>query len=266
MIYTHNLSPVALDLGFIQVHWYGVMYMLAFFTAIGLAHLRRHRLNFTSAALWDCLFWLMLAIILGGRLGYMLFYNFGALVQNPLSLFFIWQGGMSFHGAVISVGVTFILFARSRGINPWDFSDFIMSVSTVGLAFGRLGNFINGELWGKETGGNWGVIFPHAPTQLPRHPSQLYELLLEGILLALILWVFTLKPKPRMMATGLFLFGYGLMRFLVEFVRIPDAHIGYLAFDWLTVGQLLSLPMIIGGMIIFVYGWRKSVIPNYGSA
>lgn len=262
MIYTHNLSPVALDLGVVQIYWYGLMYLFGCCVALLLGQLRRHRLGLESQDLWDCLFWMIVGVLVGGRLGYMLFYQFGSLVTNPLSIFYIWQGGMSFHGAAIGICLGLIFFARSRRINPFDLSDFVLCTIPPGLGFGRLGNFINGELWGKPTDGSWGVIFPQSDSFLPRHPSQLYQMLLEGLVLFAIMWVFTLKPRPRMTATGLFLLCYGLMRWLVEFVRLPDPHLGYLAFGWLTMGQLLSLPMILIGLGFLIYGWQRNILPQ----
>ncbi len=260
MVYLHSISPVALDLGFFKIHWYGVMYLISFLIGYFLVLSRRERLGWKPEDVSDFLFWSVIAILIGGRVGYMVFYQPIELVTNPLSLFKIWQGGMSFHGGVLGMAVAFIFYARRKSLNPFDLSDFILPVVGQGLAFGRLGNFINGELWGKPTQGDWGVVFPQSDSLLPRHPTQLYEMLLEGIVLFIILWLWTVKPRPRMTVTGLFLLLYGVFRSLVEFWRLPDEHIGYVAFGWVTQGQLLTLPMIIAGFILIYYGYRKNVI------
>ena len=264
MVYLHNLSPVALDLGFFKIHWYGIMYLISFFIGYHLAVYRRKRLGWTREDAMDFLFWAVLGVLIGGRLGYMVFYQPANLVANPLSLLKVWQGGMSFHGGVLGMITVFLIYAKRKKLNPFDLSDFILPIYPVGLALGRFGNFINGELWGKPTRGDWGVIFPHSDSLLPRHPTQLYEAFLEGAVLFLILWLFTLKPKPRMTASGYFLLGYGVFRTLVEFWRLPDAHIGYIAFGWLTQGQLLTFPMILGGLVLLYYGYKKNIIPHYG--
>ena len=265
MIRIHDLSPVAVDLGFFSIHWYGIMYLLGFLIALGLGYYRRDRLGWTSDDLSDCLFYCVLGVIIGGRLGYMLFYNTSSLLASPWKVFFIWEGGMSFHGAVIGVIGTFLLLARKKKVNPFDLSDFILPLISIGLGLGRVGNYINGELWGKPTNSDWGIIFPDSGNLLPRHPSQLYEVFLEGVVLFAILWIFTLKPRPRMSTSGLFLLGYGSARFAVEFLRVPDAHLGYLAFGWLTMGQLLTLPMIIAGIFMLYYGYRRNIIAHYAS-
>lgn len=265
MTILHNLSPVALDFGFFKIHWYGLMYLLGFAIALGLGYYRRQRLAWEYNDLSDCLFYCALGVILGGRLGYVLFYNTSSLFINPLSIFYIWQGGMSFHGAVIGVIISFLLLARNKGLNSFDLSDFILPLISIGLGLGRLGNYINGELWGKPTNADWGVIFPASGDLLPRHPSQLYELFLEGIILFIVLWFFTLKARPRMTASGLFLLGYGIVRFSVEFVREPDRHLGYIAMDWVTMGQILSFPMIVVGIIMLYYGYKNNIIAKYGT-
>jgi len=263
MVYLHSISPVALDLGFFKIHWYGVMYLISFFIGYFLVLSRRQRLGLESEDVSDFLFWAVLATLIGGRVGYMVFYQPAQLFTDPLSLFKIWQGGMSFHGGFLGMIVAFIFFAKRKQLNPFDMSDFISPVVGQGLAFGRLGNFINGELWGKPTRGDWGVVFPQSDSLLPRHPTQLYEMLSEGILLFVILWVWTIKPRPRMTVSGLFLILYGVFRSLVEFWRLPDEHIGYIAFGWVTQGQLLTLPMIIAGIILLYYGYRKNVYSRY---
>ncbi len=262
MLYLHSLSPIFIDIGFLTIHWYGIMYLLGFLAAYYLSYYRRHRLQWTKDDLSDALFYCVLGVIGGGRIGYMLFYDFASLVDNPLSLLYIWKGGMSFHGGVIGVVLACWILARRKGINPFDLGDFVLPAMPIGIGLGRLGNFINGELWGKPTNADWGVIFPAIDLQA-RHPSQLYEMLLEGLVLFIILWWFSAKPKPRMTMIGLFLLGYGLARFTVEFVRVPDSHLGYLLFDWMTMGQILTLPMMLIGSFMLIYGYKKNIIPNY---
>lgn len=264
MIYLHNFSPIAVDLGFFKIHWYGIMYLCGFILAYFLALYRRRRLGWTADDISDFTFWCVLGVLIGGRIGYMLFYQAAQLVINPLSLFKVWEGGMSFHGAVIGMILVFLIYARRKKLHPVDLSDYTLVVAGPGIALGRIGNFINGELWGKYTQSSWGVIFPQSNSLLPRHPTQLYEAALEGLVLFLILWFATLKPQPRMVATGLFLFCYGVFRTLVEFWRVPDAQIGYLAYGWLTQGQLLTFPMIVAGVGFICYGYMKNIIPRYG--
>ena len=249
-------------MGFIQIHWYGLMYFIGFIAAYFFCRARRDRLGWSKKDLDDALFYCVIGVLAGGRLGYMLFYNTPAFISNPLSLFAIWQGGMSFHGAVLGEIAAFLLLARKKKTHPCDVSDFILVPIPIGLALGRLGNYINGELFGKPTGGDWGVIFPQHDL-LPRHPTQLYEMMLEGVLLFVLLWLFTRNPRraPRMTTSGLFLLGYGLSRFVIEFVRLPDDHLGYLLFGWVTMGQILTLPMIIGGIGMLYFGYRFMQFP-----
>jgi phosphatidylglycerol:prolipoprotein diacylglycerol transferase len=222
-----------------------------------------------ETAYGDLLFYGMLGVVLGGRLGYILFYDLPTYIRNPLEIFKVWEGGMSFHGGLVGVFVAAALWSRRRGLRFFDTMDFIAPLVPPGLAFGRFGNYINGELWGKPTGGDWGVVFPHAlPAQLAnldpaalraqfesgalnafaRHPSQLYECALEGVVMFIVLWTFSSKPRPRYAVGGLFAVMYGVFRFAVEFVRIPDAQLGYLAFGWLTMGQVLEIPVILVGL------------------
>ena len=264
MIYLHSLSPVAVNLGFFKIHWYGIMYLCGFAIAYFLAVRRREYLGWKADDISDFMFWCVLGIVAGGRTGYMLFYQPLQLWADPLSLFKVWQGGMSFHGAVIGMILVFVLYGWRRNYNPFDLSDFTLVVVCPGIALGRLGNFINGELWGKPTNGDWGVIFPASDSLLPRHPTQIYEAVLEGLLLFIILWLAIQKPQPRMVVTGLFLLCYGIFRILVEFWRIPDAHIGYLAYGWLTQGQLLTFPMVVVGIGFIYYGYVKNIFPGYG--
>tara|TARA_B100000767_G_scaffold248514_1_gene249481 strand:+ start:888 stop:1661 length:774 start_codon:yes stop_codon:yes gene_type:complete len=254
MIYP-TIDPVALSLGPIQIHWYGLMYLLGFSGAWWLGRLRAERFGWTAVEVEDLLFYGAIGVIVGGRVGYSLFYDFPALIDNPLNLFKVWQGGMSFHGGLLGVVVAFGFFARATGKSYFSISDFIVPMVPVGLFFGRIGNFINGELWGKASDVPWAMVFPNGGP-LARHPSQLYEALLEGVLLFIILWIYSAKPKLPGAVSGLFLLGYGFFRFMVEFVRVPDQQYGYLFSDWITMGQVLSLPMILVGLFITVRAFQ----------
>lgn len=253
LMYPH-LNPIAFSLGPLKVHWYGLMYAVGFLSAWILATLRSKRVNsgWTAEQVSDLIFYGAMGVILGGRIGYMLFYDLSRLLADPLSLFKLWQGGMSFHGGLLGVLLAFGLFARKTQKTFFEVADFTAPLVPVGLAAGRLGNFINGELWGRVTDVSWGMIFPNAGL-LPRHPSQLYEFFLEGVILFTVLWIFSNKPKPRMATSGLFLLLYGVFRMILEFFRQPDAPLGFIAFDWLTMGQLLSIPMVIFGVYLI---WR----------
>lgn len=257
-----QIDPIALQIGPIAIHWYGLMYLLGFAAAWFLLRRRAQRVGFvwTHNDIDDVLFYGALGVVLGGRVGYMLFYNFDRLLADPLSLFRVWEGGMSFHGGLLGVLLAFTWFARKTKRSFFDVADWIAPVVPVGLAAGRIGNFINGELWGRVTDGPWGVVFPQDPEALLRHPSQLYQAVLEGLGLFLLLWWFSAKPRPAMSVSGLFLLGYGCARILVEFVRVPDAHIGYVAFGWLTQGQILSLPMIVLGVVLMALAYKPSLI------
>ena len=199
----------------------------------------------------------VLGVILGGRIGYMLFYGLDQLLDQPLSLFFVWEGGMSFHGGFLGVVVAMLLSSRKMGKNPVDLLEFIAPVVPIGLGLGRLGNFINQELWGRATDLPWGVVFPSDPLALSRHPSQLYEAVLEGAVLFVLLYAFSAKPRPRYAVGGLFLLGYGCFRFLVEFMREPDAHIGFDLFGWMTRGQMLCVPMILAGLLCLYLAYGR---------
>jgi phosphatidylglycerol:prolipoprotein diacylglycerol transferase len=255
MIYP-TIDPVALSLGPIQIHWYGLMYLLGFSGAWWLGRLRAERFGWTAVEVEDLLFYGAIGVIVGGRLGYSLFYDLPALIDNPLNLFKVWQGGMSFHGGLLGVAVAFGFFARATGKSYFSISDFIVPMVPVGLFFGRIGNFINGELWGKVSDVPWAMIFPNGGP-LARHPSQLYEAMLEGVLLFVILWIYSAKPKSPGAVSGLFLLGYGFFRFIVEFVRVPDQQYGYLLLEWITMGQILSLPMIVMGLFIILRAFQS---------
>ena len=285
MTILHDIDPIALHLGPVQVHWYGVMYMLGFIAAwlLGRRRIRAGRLpGVNEQGFGDLLFYGMLGVVLGGRLGYILFYAFGDFLQNPLMVFRIWEGGMSFHGGLLGVMAGVWLWCRRQNLHFMDAMDFVAPLVPLGLGFGRLGNYIGGELWGKFTGGSWGVVFPRGLAGTPyehatmaqlrelhaqgaldafaRHPSQLYQAVLEGIVMASILWWFSRRPRPRYAVGGLFALLYGLFRFLVEFVREPDAQLGYLAFGWLTMGQVLSLPLIALGLFWLAWSRRQPTL------
>jgi phosphatidylglycerol:prolipoprotein diacylglycerol transferase len=255
MIYP-NFNPIALDLGFIQIYWYGLMYLMAFLAAYLLANYRAKQLSdWNSQQIEDMIFYGALGVVLGGRLGYMLFYNMPAFLSDPLSIFAIQGGGMSFHGGFLGVLMAMALFNRKYDKTFFTTMDFVAPLVPLGLGFGRMGNFINGELWGKVTSSPMGMYIQEQGVS--RYPSQLYEAFLEGLALFIILWVFTARPRPLMSVSALFLIFYGLFRFIIEFVRVPDVQLGYLAFDWLTMGQLLSLPMIILGVYLLYKANRQ---------
>ncbi|HEY0661092.1 MAG TPA: prolipoprotein diacylglyceryl transferase [Lysobacter sp.] len=270
MILLHQIDPIALRLGPLQVHWYGIMYLLGFAVCwwLGRRRIRAGRLpGVNEQAFGDLLFYGMLGVVLGGRLGYVFFYAFGELLKDPLMLFRIWEGGMSFHGGLLGVVAASWWWSRRQKLHLFDTIDFVAPLVPPGLGFGRIGNYIGGELFGKPTEAGWGVVFPQAPEfnrwtmeqiqaqfasgaldQYARHPSQLYQSVLEGLVMFCVLWWFSRKPRPRYAVAGMFALLYGCFRFMVEFVRVPDTQIGYLAFDWLTMGQVLSLPLVALGL------------------
>ncbi len=254
-----NIDPVALDLGVIKVHWYGLMYLLGFAGVYFLGQYRAKRpySAIKPEAIEDLVYFGALGVIIGGRVGYILFYNFGLFLDDPLVLFKIWQGGMSFHGGMLGVFVAMWFFAKKQHCTMLQLTDLLAPLAPIGLGLGRIGNFINGELWGRVTDVPWGMVFPNGG-HLPRHPSQLYEAFLEGLVLFVILWIYTNKQRPTMAATGLVLLLYGFFRFFVEFFRLPDAQLGYLALDWVTMGQILSTPMIIVGAGLFYWARKTS--------
>jgi phosphatidylglycerol:prolipoprotein diacylglycerol transferase len=276
MPYIHDIDPIAVHLPFWPhgIHWYGITYLLAFGLAWWVGQ-RRVRRNFfpgvSENAYGDLMFYGMLGVVLGGRLGYVLFYAFGDLLRDPLLLLRIKDGGMSFHGGLLGVMIALAWWSRAQRRHLFDTLDFVAPLIPIGLGLGRIGNFIGGELWGKTTDLPWAVVFPAALPPalqglsgdalhnaaasgllegLARHPSQLYQAALEGLALGLILLLWSRRPRRRYAVSGLFALCYGVFRFAVEFVREPDAHIGYLAFDWLTMGQVLSLPLIAVGLFL----------------
>lgn len=251
-----QIDPIALQIGPLAIHWYGLMYLAGFGLAwlLGRWRIQHHPCGVDQRDLEDIIFYCVLGVILGGRLGYVLFYKFADYLAHPLSIFRVWEGGMSFHGGLLGVIVALWWYARRRQRRLLELGDFIAPLIPLGLAAGRLGNFINGELWGRPTEMPWGVIFPQAQDGLARHPSQLYELGLEGLALFVLIWWFARKPRPAGQVSAVFLMGYGAARFLVEFTREPDAFLGLFA-GGLSMGQLLSLPMIIIGLLLY---WRAA--------
>jgi phosphatidylglycerol:prolipoprotein diacylglycerol transferase len=254
-----DISPVAVSFGPVAIHWYGLMYLLGFAAVWVLGGLRARKPDsgWNPEEIPDLLFYGALGVILGGRIGYVLFYNFGLFLSDPLMLFRIWQGGMSFHGGMLGVFLAMWFFGRKTGRTFFQVTDFMAPFVPIGLGAGRIGNFINGELWGRPTELPWGMVFPFVDSQ-PRHPSMLYEAFLEGLVLFSILWIYSAKPRPLRAVSGMFMLFYGLFRFSVEFVRQPDEQLGYLAFDWLTMGQLLSAPMFLFGVYLLVTAKRGS--------
>ena len=289
MPYLHQLDPIAFSLGPLKVHWYGIAYAVAFVLAWWLARLRIRagRLpGVNQEGLSDLMFYGMLGVVLGGRLGYILFYDLPAYIAEPLNVFKVWQGGMSFHGGLLGVLVAAAWWTRKHRLHFFDTVDFLAPLVPPGLLTGRLANFVNGELWGKYTGTKWGVIFPTtdpavadlkltaaqlqaqyaagALDRFARHPSQLYEALLEGLVLFAVLWWFSRKPRPRYAVSGLFALLYGVFRFVVEFVRVPDQQLDYLALGWVTMGQLLSLPLVLLGLFLLWLSRRAPTLQPAG--
>lgn len=253
------IDPVALHLGPLQVHWYGLMYLTGFAAAwwLGVRRARRPGAILTPQQVSDLIFYGALGVVLGGRIGYILFYDLAAYLAEPLNILKLWQGGMSFHGGLIGVLLAMALYARKLHMHFFEMTDFLAPLVPIGLGAGRIGNFINGELWGKVSDVPWAMIFPGGGP-VARHPSQLYQAALEGALLFIILWMYSAKPRPRMAVSGMFLLFYGLFRFMVEFARVPDAQLGYLALGWVTMGQVLSLPMFLAGAGLLLLAYRKT--------
>lgn len=269
MISYPHIDPVILKIGPLSIHWYGLMYILGFTMAwiLGSYRCRRSKGIWDEKIMADLIFYGSIGVILGGRIGYVVFYNLDYFLHNPLKIVAVWDGGMSFHGGFIGVLLSVYLFGKTIGKGFVQMTDFIAPLVPFGLGTGRLGNFINGELWGRPTNQPWAMIFPNDPTHLPRHPSQIYEFLLEGVLLFLVLWFFSSKKRPVGAVSALFLIVYGTGRFFVEFYREPDPQLGFRAFNWLTRGQQLSLPMILGGIVllIFVYSKKRLIEHNKSS-
>jgi phosphatidylglycerol:prolipoprotein diacylglycerol transferase len=256
-----NFDPVAFSIGPLAVRWYGLMYLVGFvlFMLLGRYRTRDAGRGMTKQDVDDLLFYGVLGVILGGRLGYVLFYKPAYYFAHPLEALAIWHGGMASHGGIIGVIIVMWLFARSRGKTFFQVADFVAPLVPLGLGAGRIGNFINGELWGRPADPNvwpWAMIFPQAGDNVPRHPSQLYEFALEGVLLFVILWLLSRRPRPRGVVASAFLIAYGLLRFIVEFAREPDSFLGFLALH-LTLGQWLSIPMVVIGTGMMVYFARQ---------
>jgi phosphatidylglycerol:prolipoprotein diacylglycerol transferase len=273
------INPIIVSLGPVAIRWYGLMYVVGFAAAWWLARKRAALPGSTwqPADVDDLIFFAAIGVIAGGRIGWILFYGAERVLGDPWSIVRIWEGGMSFHGGLLGVILAVWLFAHRRRKRLADVLDFLAPLPALGLMTGRIGNFINGELWGKPTEVPWGFIVDPAnlyqqqkdeavrmcqrfdidPCVLHVHASQLYEAALEGLVLFFILWLFTARPRPRLAPTGLFLLCYGVFRFLVEFVRVPDQDRGYLFFDWVTMGQILSLPMIVLGGFLLVFAYRR---------
>ncbi len=289
MSYLHTIDPIAVNLGPVAVHWYGLMYLAAFVTAwwLGRKRIRAGRLPVNENAFSDLLFYSMLGVVLGGRIGWIFFYGFGGVIDDPLSALRVWEGGMSFHGGLLGVMAAVFYWSRKNRLHVFDTMDFVAPLVPAGLGLGRLGNFIGGELWGRTTDGPWAVVFPnslpapfyamdeaalraaHASGALEafaRHPSQLYQAFLEGVLMFAALWWFSSRPRPRYAVSGLFALLYGGFRFAIEFVREPDAHLGYLAFGWLTMGQVLSVPLILAGVFLLWLSRRSPTLAPVSNA
>ena len=246
-----DINPVALSIGSLEIRWYGLMYVVGFLIGWWLGRRRAVQNGWKERDIDDFVVIGMLGCILGGRIGYVLFYDLPVYLRDPMEALRFWNGGMSFHGAAIGLALTFFYFAKTRNCHFIDLADVATPLIPPGLMFGRIGNFINGELWGKVTDLPIGVVFPEGGPY-PRHPSQLYEAALEGLVLGIVLWIYSSKQRPRGNVAGLFAMGYSLARFVVEFVRVPDAQLGYLAFGWLTMGQVLCLPLLgIGAWLFF---------------
>lgn len=260
MIEYPKISPILFQIGPLKATFYGTMWALGFIFAWLVGYYRAKK----SHGVWTLdqinigLLYCIVGVTLGARIGYILFYNFSYYLLNPLQIFNLMNGGMSFHGAVIGVIIAGFLACRKIDKNFFQAMDFTMPAIPLGLLFGRIGNFVNGELWGTPSNLPWAMIFPKDPYHVPRHPSQLYESILEGVALFLIVWFYSAKPKPRMAVSGVFFLFYGIFRFVSEFFRQPDLQIGYIALGWLTLGQLLSIPMIIAGIFFLIRAYTKN--------
>ena len=257
------IDPVAVSLGPVRLHWYGVMYIAAFLVAwlLGRCRAARPGSGWTSDQVDDLATWAMLGVVLGARIGYILFYDRDTYLADPLEIFRVWNGGMSFHGGLIGVLVISLGWGLVHKKRFLDVTDFIAPLVPPGLLFGRLGNFINGELWGKVTTVEWGMVFPGAG-DLPRHPTQLYEGGLEGLLLFVVLWIYSRRHRPLGAVSGMFAVLYALFRMTVEFFRVPDPQLGYLFFGWVTMGQLLCLPLLLVGLLLLARASHERSHPS----
>ena len=260
MIVFPEFDPVAIALGPVKIRWYGLTYVAAFVFALLLARRRARRPDtpLEPGEVEDMIFYGAIGVVLGGRIGYLLFYGWGEILKDWHYVYRVWEGGMSFHGGLLGVMIALWWFGRRRGRTFFEMTDFVAPVVPLGLFCGRIGNFINGELWGKPTDVPWGFLY----NGVVRHPSMLYQAALEGLTLFALLWWYSSVPRPRMAVSAAFLVGYGFFRSVVEFVRVPDPQYGYLAFGWLTMGQLLSLPMIVAGAAMLLIAYRRGVYPQ----
>jgi phosphatidylglycerol:prolipoprotein diacylglycerol transferase len=253
-----QFDPIAISIGPLAVRWYGLMYLVAFTLFFLLGRWRLSQPDYAARSglnpqrFEDCLFWGALGVIVGGRLGYVFFYKPTYFLAHPEQIFAVWQGGMAYHGGLLGVIGAIAVYARRQSLAFWPVIDFIAPLVPWGLAAGRLGNFINGELWGRPSDLPWAMIFPQAGDSLPRHPSQLYQFAGEGLLLGLVLWWYSAKPRQPAQVSGMFLLGYGVARFIAEWFREPDAFLPSLALE-LTMGQWLSLPMIVLGIVLIFF-------------
>ncbi|GAB4170865.1 MAG: prolipoprotein diacylglyceryl transferase [Wenzhouxiangellaceae bacterium] len=273
-----DIDPVALDLGIVQIYWYGISYLVAFVLCWWLLSRRARQPHWSirPEQVSDLMFWIIVGVVVGGRMGYVLFYGLERWFADPLFPLKLQQGGMSFHGGLLGVATVLWMQGRALGTGFLRLADFIAQVTPLGLACGRIGNFIGGELWGRVSDVPWAMIFPRsldpadlngmslheawasgALDHLARHPSQLYQALLEGLTLFFIVWCFARKPRPTGAVSGLFLIGYAVFRIIAEFFREPDAHLGFIALGWMTMGQLLSLPMLLAGMALLYWAYRS---------
>ena len=263
MLVHPQFNPVALSLGPVQIHWYGLTYLVAFAAFLFLANRRVRRLQFADAG-WtakdveDLLFYGVVGVIVGGRLGYALFYKPEQYLANPIEILQVWKGGMAFHGGLLGVIVAMVFFAYRRRRPFLQVTDLIAPCVPIGLASGRVGNFINGELWGRaaDPALPWAMVFPQSGSMMPRHPSQLYQIGLEGLLLFVLLWLYARQPRPMGRVSGAFLIGYGVFRFIAEYFREPDSFLGLLALN-MSMGQWLCLPMIAGGIGLWWWSGRR---------
>ena len=251
MTYIHNINPIMFELFSIKLYWYGFMYALSFiiidYLIVTASKNKKIILSKDQAEKFTIV--ILIFAILGGRIGYILFYDFNYYSSNIIKVFYLWEGGMSFHGGLIGVAVGAFYLANQNALKFFEIADIVCLYAPIGLFFGRVGNFINSELYGIKTSGSWGVVFPVIDSY-PRHPSMLYEALLEGVILFIILFIINQKKVFAGIISGYFLLFYGIFRFFVEFVRLPDAHIGYIYYDWVTMGQLLTIPMLVIGLIL----------------
>ncbi|TXS94305.1 prolipoprotein diacylglyceryl transferase [Parahaliea maris] len=259
-----QIDPVAFAIGPAKVHWYGLAYLTGLAFAWWLAVRRSARPDSPVAReqVDDLIFYGALGVVLGGRLGYALFYGGEQLAADPSWLLRVWQGGMSFHGGFLGVLLAMFLYARRQRIRFGSLMDFVAPLVPVGLGLGRLGNFIGQELWGRASDVPWAMVFPRDPLQLARHPSQLYQFALEGVVLFVIMMIYSSKPRPAWAVSGVFSLAYGCLRFFVEFFREPDAHLGFQALGWVTRGQILCLPMIALGLFLLWYAHRQGTAPH----